>query len=201
MGQLSTVLKPLRDEFTALAADKGLKLTVRLCDEWVLSDAHWLRRIIQNFLSNAVRYTNDGGVLVGYRRRGNQLVIEVWDTGDGIPDSKLKDIFGEFHRLNHQHQDTKGLGLGLAIVDRMAKRMGHQINVKSRVGQGTCFSVTIPITQADPTRRDNHDRKVRAESSFENINTFCIDNDPEVLTGMNALLGSWHCNVYGCSNL
>lgn len=199
--QLSTVLKPLRDEFTALAADKGLKLTVRLCDEWVLSDAHWLRRIIQNFLSNAVRYTNDGGVLVGYRRRGNQLVIEVWDTGDGIPDSKLKDIFGEFHRLNHQHQDTKGLGLGLAIVDRMAKRMGHQINVKSRVGQGTCFSVTIPITQADPTRRDNHDRKVRAESSFENINTFCIDNDPEVLTGMNALLGSWHCNVYGCSNL
>jgi Na+/proline symporter/signal transduction histidine kinase/CheY-like chemotaxis protein len=199
--QLSTVLKPLRDEFTALAAEKQLKLTVRFCDAWVISDAHWLRRIIQNFLSNAVRYTQSGGVLLGCRRRGNTLEIEVWDTGDGIPESKLRDIFGEFHRLNHQHQDTKGLGLGLAIVDRMTKRMGHTVKVKSRVGQGTCFTLTVPITEPNPTHQDNHDRKVRAESSFEGIQTFCIDNDPEVLTGMDALLTSWQCKVYGCSDL
>ena len=199
--QLSSIMKPLRDEFTALAADKGLILKVRISDQWVLSDAHWLRRIIQNFLSNAVRYTNSGGVVLGCRKRGDHLVIEVWDTGEGIPESKLRDIFGEFHRLNHQHQDTKGLGLGLAIVERMAKRMGHRIGVKSRVGAGTCFSVTVPITQADPTRKDNHDRKVQADSSFEGIKTFCIDNDQEVLAGMDALLSSWQCEVYGCANL
>ncbi len=199
--QLSTVLKPLRDEFTALAADKGLSLTVRVCNEWVISDAHWLRRIIQNLLSNAIRYTESGGVLLGCRKRQNRLIIEVWDTGEGIPASKLRDIFGEFHRLNHQHQDTKGLGLGLAIVDRMAKRMGHTIQVRSRVHSGTCFSITVPITEPDPSRRDNHDIKVRADSSFEGIHTFCIDNDPEVLTGMNALLSSWQCQVYCSSNL
>ncbi|MDO6805263.1 HAMP domain-containing sensor histidine kinase, partial [Wenyingzhuangia sp. 1_MG-2023] len=93
--QLSTVLKPLRDEFTALAADKGLKLRVRACDDiWVTSDAHWLRRILQNLLSNAVRYTHHGSVLLGYRRRQGHIVVQVWDTGQGIPANKMQEIFG-----------------------------------------------------------------------------------------------------------
>jgi Na+/proline symporter/signal transduction histidine kinase/CheY-like chemotaxis protein len=199
--QLSTVLKPLRDEFTALAADKGLKLKVRESRYWVNSDAHWLRRILQNLLSNAVRYTHRGGVVLGYRQRGENLVIEVWDTGIGIPPNKLREIFGEFKRLNQGKQDSKGLGLGLAIVDRMAKRMNYQVTVRSRPGKGTCFSLILPLAPADATRQDNHDIKVLATASFEGTKTFCIDNDEEVITGMNALLNSWQCEVYACREL
>ena len=199
--QLSTVLKPLRDEFTALAAAKGLKLKVRNTDLWVRSDAHWLRRILQNLLSNAVRYTPSGGVVLGYRKRGEQLVIEVWDTGIGIPQSKLKEIFGEFKRLNQGKQDSKGLGLGLAIVERMAKRMGHEVRVRSRPGKGTCFSLILPIAPPDLSRQDKHESQVLASASFEGIPTFCIDNDEEVLAGMNALLTSWQCQVYACHGL
>ncbi len=198
--QLSAVLKPLRDEFTALAAEKGLVLRFRPCDYWVLSDAHWLRRIVQNLLSNAVRYTHKGGILLGCRKRGEQLVIEVWDTGPGIPRSKLGEIFGEFKRLNQGKQDSKGLGLGLAIVDRMAKRMGHSVEVDSWVGNGTLFRITLPLTEADVVKQDNRDQQARVSGSFEGLQTFCIDNDAEVLAGMNALLSSWQCEVFSCSD-
>ncbi|MCT7357968.1 PAS domain-containing hybrid sensor histidine kinase/response regulator [Thalassolituus pacificus] len=198
--QLSAVLKPLRDEFTALAAEKGLVLRFRPCDYWVLSDAHWLRRIVQNLLSNAVRYTHNGGILLGCRKRGEQLVIEVWDTGPGIPRSKLGEIFGEFKRLNQGKQDSKGLGLGLAIVDRMAKRMGHSVEVDSWVGNGTRFRITLPLTEADVVKQDNRDQQARVSGSFEGLQTFCIDNDAEVLAGMNALLSSWQCDVFSCSD-
>lgn len=200
--RLAAVLKPLRDEFTALAAEKGLQLRFRQCDYWVMSDAHWLRRIIQNLLSNAVRYTNKGGILLGCRKRGEELVIEVWDTGPGIPRSKLKEIFGEFRRLNQEYQDTKGLGLGLAIVDRMAKRMNHQVDVDSWVGNGTRFRITLPLTEAQADEQLAPQEGIsRATGSFEGLKTFCIDNDAEVLAGMNALLSSWHCNVYACRDL
>ncbi|WP_430461949.1 PAS domain-containing hybrid sensor histidine kinase/response regulator [Thalassolituus sp. LLYu03] len=197
--QLAGVLKPLRDEFTALAAEKGLQLRFRSCECWVMSDAHWLRRIIQNLLSNAVRYTDKGGILLGCRKRGNKLVVEVWDTGPGIPQSKLGEIFGEFKRLNHGKQDSKGLGLGLAIVDRMAKRMDHQVDVASWVGYGTRFRVTLPMTEHQVAAPEyTSDMSPRIAGSFEGLKTFCIDNDTEVLTAMNALLGSWQCEVYSC---
>lgn len=198
---LSAVLKPLRDEFTALAADKGLELRFRDCNHWVISDAHWLRRIIQNLLSNAVRYTQSGGVLLNCRQRGDQLSIEVWDTGPGIPKEKLGEIFGEFKRLNQESQDTKGLGLGLAIVERMATQMGHNIEVKSCVGKGTRFSVTLSLTDAVQQAEQPKMQMAAGSGSFEGMQTFCIDNDPEVLAGMNALLNSWKCNVYSCSDI
>ncbi len=198
--QLNAVLKPLRDEFTALAAEKGLQLRFHSGDHWVLSDAHWLRRIIQNLISNAVRYTEKGGVLLGCRKRGQELVIEVWDTGPGIPNSKLSEIFREFKRL-HTSKDSKGLGLGLAIVDRMAKRMGHRIQVDSWVEHGSRFRLILPLTEAALVKQDNRDQQARVSGSFEGMKTFVIDNDPEVLAGMNALLNSWQCNVYSCSDL
>ncbi|MCA6064522.1 PAS domain-containing hybrid sensor histidine kinase/response regulator [Thalassolituus marinus] len=200
--QLAAVLKPLRDEFTALAAEKGLRLRFRSCDHWVISDAHWLRRIIQNLLSNAVRYTDEGGLLLGCRKRGEYLVVEVWDTGPGIPQSKLGEIFGEFKRLNQGKQDNKGLGLGLAIVDRMAKRMNHKIEVDSWVDYGTRFRVTLPLTEKQELPKElSGDMSSRTAGSFEGLKTFCIDNDIEVLNGMNALLGSWQCDVYSCMTL
>lgn len=198
---LSAVLKPLRDEFTALAADKGLKLRFRDCNHWVISDAHWLRRIIQNLLSNAVRYTRNGGVLLNCRQRSNRLWVEVWDTGPGIPQEKLGEIFGEFKRLNQENQDTKGLGLGLAIVERMAIKMDHDIEVKSCVGKGTRFSISLPLTTAVPQTEQPQKQIASGSGSFEGMQTFCIDNDPEVLAGMNALLNSWKCDVYSCSDI
>lgn len=198
---LSAVLKPLRDEFTALASNKGLTLRVRSCASWVSSDSHWLRRIIQNLLGNAVRYTQSGGVLLGCRQRGDKLVIEVWDTGPGIPQDKLREIFGEFKRLNQEKQDSKGLGLGLAIVERMSNQLGHQIEVHSRVGRGTCFRLTVALAEAQQPEVATSHSAGGSSASFEHLKTFCIDNDPEVLTAMNALLNSWKCEVYSCSDL
>ena len=196
---LEAILKPLRDEFGALAEEKGIALKVRKTEDWVMSDAHWLRRIIQNFISNAVRYTERGGILVGCRHRGDQLRVEVWDTGPGIPEDKLTEIFREFKRLNNTIQDSKGLGLGLAIVDRMAKRMDHPIDVRSRPGKGTCFAITLPLTAAEkmPVREPE---KTPQSASFEHLKVFCIDNDNEVLEGMKALLSSWECTLYAVSN-
>ncbi len=196
---LANILKPLRDEFTALAENRGLRLKVRSTRACVVSDSHWLRRIIQNFLSNAVRYTNSGGILLGCRQRGDKLWIEVWDTGPGIPEDKFKEIFGEFKRLNNGRQDSKGLGLGLAIVDRMARQMGHEVQVLSRTGRGTCFRLIVPLTD-EPAEERTLVRTGAQAASFEGVRTFCIDNDAEVLEGMKALLTSWQCDLFAASN-
>lgn len=195
--QLSTVLQPLKDEFAALATEKGLRLRTHCRDFWVLGDPHWLRRIIQNLLSNAVRYTEKGGILLGCRKRGNHLVLEVWDTGSGIPESKLDDIFLEFKRLNTS--ESKGLGLGLAIVERMARRMGYDLSVVSWVDSGSRFSLKIPLTEAGVSA-EVRTNTAPSSASFNGLKTFIIDNDIEVLAGMNALLNSWECDVYSCHN-
>lgn len=197
--ELSTVLKPLKDEFTALAIEKGLTLRTHCRDLWVLSDPHWLRRIIQNLLANAVRYTEQGSILLGCRKRGDNLVIEIWDTGSGIPESKLKDIFLEFKRLNTS--DSKGLGLGLAIVDRMTKRMGYSLKVESWVDHGSRFSLSLPLTAAGVKSVEKQSSASLSSASFNGLKTFVIDNDSEVLAGMNALLNSWKCDIYSCQNL
>lgn len=196
--KVSDILRPLRDEFTAIAQQKGVSLTVRDCSDWVISDAHWLRRIIQNLISNAVHYTQSGGVLVGCRRRGESLVVQVWDTGPGIPSSKLSEIFGEFKRLQAGGND-KGLGLGLAIVDRMAGRLGHSVSVDSWVGQGTRFAVSMALCDALP-EPPAPVLKRRSSGSLAGLETFCIDNDQEVLIAMTALLHSWQCQVFSCSS-
>lgn len=196
---LERILKPLRDEFGALAQERGIKLTVRYTTAWVISDAHWLRRIIQNFISNAVRYTESGGILVGCRFRGDTLRLEVWDTGPGIPDDKIEEIFREFRRLNNTPQDSKGLGLGLAIVERMAKRMDHPIQVTSKPGAGTCFAITLPLTAAQAEEAVAVHTTPQA-ASFAHLKAFCIDNDPEVLEGMKALLSSWGCDIFAAQN-
>ncbi|MFN2410059.1 MAG: ATP-binding protein, partial [Halomonas sp.] len=116
------IFRPLRAEFEVMADERGLDLDVVPTQQWVDSDPQMLRRIVQNFLSNAIRYTQEGRVMLGCRRQGERLVIEVWDSGPGIPDSKLSEIFQEFRRLDQvsRHKESeKGLGLGLSIADRM----------------------------------------------------------------------------------
>lgn len=201
--ELNTLLKPLKDEFTAIAAAKNIQLRTRCGNHWVLGDSHWLRRIIQNLLSNAVRYTEKGGVLMGCRKRGDHLVIEVWDSGPGIPTSKLRDIFVEFKRLPNQTTDNKGLGLGLAIVDRMANKLGYKIEVDSWIDYGSRFRLIVPLTEAQESSVDtlkNQQPKTNI-GSFNGLKTFIIDNDNEVLTAMRVLLESWDCEVFSCQRI
>jgi len=146
---LGPMLARLADEFAAPAAEKGLRLRVRPTQVVVLSDATYLRRILQNLIGNAVRYTAAGGVLVGVRAAGaHAVVVEITDTGPGIPEDEHDNIFREFHRLNARASASEGLGLGLAIVERAAGLLGHPLHLHSRVGRGTRFRLRLGRTDA-----------------------------------------------------
>ncbi|WP_372956408.1 NahK/ErcS family hybrid sensor histidine kinase/response regulator [Marinobacter sp.] len=194
---VNDMLRHLATEFSAIAADQELSLKVVPSSTWVTSDAKLLRRVVQNFLSNAIRYTGSGGrILLGCRRLKGYLRIEVWDTGPGIPDEQLKYIFEEFRRLR-QGRDKKGLGLGLAIVDRISGMLGHPVNVHSRVGKGSTFTITVPLAKAEvreapPATTRNGSRGL---STLRGLNVLCIDNDAQILEGMEALLSNWHCRT------
>jgi signal transduction histidine kinase len=128
---LLQVVGPLMAEFTVLARDRGLRLRMVNCDHVVFSDPQLLRRVLQNFLSIAIRYTRHGRVLLGCRRRGQVLNIEAWDSGCGIPDDKRQEIFEEFRRIDHDSDDQeRGLGLGLAIAERIARMLGHPLSLR-----------------------------------------------------------------------
>jgi len=196
---LHKIFKPLKEEFGAIANEKNIDLRYHQSDVWVNSDPQWLRRIIQNFISNAVRYTDKGGVLFGCRRRGDNIHIQVWDTGTGIPDEKIKEIFKEFQRLTQK--DSTGLGLGLAIADRMAKKLGHKINVFSKEGKGTCFELTVPMAEPQQPEIEKTPNITNVmNTQLDELTVFCIDNDEAILTGMKALLGSWGCQIIAVSN-
>lgn len=144
--RLSQVLTPLRNELTPSAELKGNSLTVLDSSLTVLSDPGYLRRIVQNLLTNAIRYTDQGRILVGVRRKPGCARMEVWDTGRGIAQGDQATIFKEFERLSPSKGDT-GLGLGLAIVERACKGLGHTIHLSSEPGTGSCFSLDIPIAE------------------------------------------------------
>ncbi|MDJ0657254.1 MAG: PAS-domain containing protein [Xanthomonadales bacterium] len=191
---LQSLFDQLEEQFQALSAQHGLRLRVRPTPLWVESDPQMLQRIVQNFVSNALRYTQTGGVLVAARRRGEQAEIGVWDTGPGIPDAEREQIFEEFKRLDRPSNEQQGLGLGLSISERMAGMLGHALGLKTRVGSGSCFSVRLPITSAvastSPAREE-----APTGPALAGIRTLCIDNDPTILDGMQALLQRWSCEV------
>jgi len=140
-----SVLEPLAREFAPLAAAKGVDLSLAPCGARVISDPTWLRRIVQNLVSNAVRYCARGRVLIGCRLRGPDLRIDVIDTGPGIAPDRLAEIFREFHRLDGRLRSAdQGMGLGLAIVERASRLLGHPIDIRSEPGRGSRFSVTVP---------------------------------------------------------
>ncbi len=143
---LSVLLSQLTDEFAPLAAGKGLKLDILPCNMVVQSDTTYLRRILQNLISNAIRYTAEGRILVGPRRIKGGVRIEVHDTGPGINKEDQAAIFREFHRINASASAAEGMGLGLAIVDRACNLLGHRLGLQSTPGKGTCFSVELPET-------------------------------------------------------
>ncbi|MCG7600715.1 PAS-domain containing protein [Halomonas sp. McH1-25] len=202
---LSDIFRPLRAEFEVMAEERGLDLMVVSTQAWVDSDPQMLRRIIQNFLSNALRYTQHGRVLLGCRRRGERLTIEVWDTGPGIPESKLTEIFQEFRRLDQasRHKESeKGLGLGLSIADRMSRVLDHPIKVRSWEGVGTVFSVSVPTVAARADEKTAEDAPSRrAGNKLANARVICIDNETLILEGMKAMLTGWGCEVFTATSI
>ncbi|HYH37176.1 MAG TPA: NahK/ErcS family hybrid sensor histidine kinase/response regulator [Azospirillum sp.] len=191
---LGPLLEGMAAEFAPLAEAAGLALTVMPCPATVRTDAHLLRRVLRNLVSNAIRYTRQGRVLVGCRRSGDTLRIEVWDTGIGIPADKLGAIFQEFHREGRAARiHARGAGLGLAIVERIARVLGHPVGVRSAVGKGSVFTLTVPVAQgaAAPAATVAPD----GEDDLAGVAILAIDNDESVLMGLTSLLRAWDCEV------
>jgi signal transduction histidine kinase/CheY-like chemotaxis protein len=189
------VLDRIEMNFTGVAREKGLSLRVFSCAAWVHSDAILLERILLNLVSNAIRYTARGGVLLGCRRRGAGLRIEVWDTGRGIPEDQRQNIFDEFYQVPDAHRDHKvGLGLGLAIVDRLCRLLEHPIDLTSEFGKGSRFAITVAVAEARPQAIEEA-VPVRLPDASSGKLIFVIDDDPLVLDGMGGLFRSWGCQV------
>jgi PAS domain S-box-containing protein len=148
---VSSILSRVGSEYAHLADTKGLELRVVPCSAVIRSDPRLLGRLVDNLTSNAIKYTEAGKVLVGCHRRGGKLRIEVWDTGVGIPDDQLEAIFEEYHQLdNPARERSRGLGLGLTVVQRMAELLGHRIDMRSTLGRGSMFAVEVPLGQSRP---------------------------------------------------
>jgi signal transduction histidine kinase/CheY-like chemotaxis protein len=192
----SHLLKRMDATFAAAARAKGLWLHVVKSSLWVRSDIILLERILQNLVSNAVRFAADGRVVIGCRRRGDELCIEVCDSGPGIPKDRQRDIFGEFTQLDGPHQDRqRGLGLGLAIVDRLCRLLGHRVELASTPGKGSRFSIFVPLA---PRRSE-----IAPPLSVPQVGpdllggkvALVIDDDAVNLESLGGLLASWGCRV------
>jgi CheY-like chemotaxis protein len=167
----------------------------------VRSDRRLLRRLLQNLVSNAIKYTPNGRVLVGCRRRRKRLRIDVYDTGLGIPKSQTQAIFREFHRLTEGAKVARGLGLGLSIVERIGRVLDHKIDLQSRVGEGSRFSVEMPLSSAAASVPLAPSAMRVDPGQLEGMAVLCIDNDSQILDGMETLLGGWGCRVLNATNL
>ncbi|MBZ2190190.1 hybrid sensor histidine kinase/response regulator [Alcanivorax sp. JB21] len=191
---LDRVLHNLATEFHAMAEARNLTLRWRIADVMVHTDEKLLRRVLQNLLGNAVRYTATGKILLGCRRLPDAVRIEVWDTGPGITLEEQQEIFREFKRLPSSEQHGKGLGLGLAIAERICKLLGHKIAVRSWPGRGTVFSVTIPLAD-DASRPAAAPAVSFVPRRLDGMTVLCVDNDATILAGLQALLEDWDCHV------
>ena len=199
--RIDELMRQIELEFAPLAATKGLDLTFVPCSLVVRSDRRLLRRLLQNLVSNAIKYTPEGRVLVGCRRRGDVVRIDVYDTGVGIPQSKWRDIFVEFHRLDQGAKIARGLGLGLSIVERVARVLGSSIELESESGRGSHFAVTVPRSSDTPMELPARTRPHADSGQLVGIAALCIDNEPSVLDGMEILLRGWGCDVLKAPSL
>jgi signal transduction histidine kinase/ActR/RegA family two-component response regulator len=197
---LAMLLDRVNDEHQPIARLTGNLLRVRPTDVVVLSDAAMLHRILANLISNALRYTVDGRVLVGVRRRSHSVQIEVYDNGPGIPPESLEDIFLEFHQLRNPERDRrKGLGLGLAIVKRLAELLQHGIEVRSTVSRGSRFTVTLPLSAAPRRATRQMVSAVAIGADLDGRRVLVLDDDVSVLDAMRSLLERWGCDVITAS--
>ncbi|WP_342247219.1 hybrid sensor histidine kinase/response regulator [Pseudomonas sp. OTU5201] len=199
---LDEVLGPLASEFQSVAGAAGLELRVRIPRVGISTDFRLLTRILRNFLSNACRYTERGRILLGARRRGDRLRLEVWDSGRGIPADQLQAIFLEFNQLDvGRAAERKGVGLGLAIVDRIASMLAYRVEVRSQLGRGSVFSIEVPLAEAPPLVRPTLDARPVTGDPLPGQRLLVVDNEPGILESMAALLGQWGCQVLTATDL
>ena len=192
------LLKRIEMTFTSAAREKDLRLQVVSSGAWIRSDFILLERILLNLVSNAVRYTDEGGVVVGCRRRTGLLRIEVWDSGIGIPEDQQRNVFSEFHQLSTLDRDRRGgLGLGLAIVDRLCRLLDHPIELTSRLDGGSRFVVSVPL--ASPLALAEHPPQAAIGHAMGKF-IVVIDDDILVLDAMRGVLKSWGCKVVTASS-
>lgn len=190
---LAPMLEQLKVEFEPMATAKGLKLTLVPTRVWVRSDRRLLRRVIQNLIANAIKYTREGGILVGPRRRGTEVAISVYDTGPGIAPEHQVVIFQEFQRLGDGAE--RGVGLGLSIVERISRMLGTTITLKSGVGRGSMFAICVPTAPRDKEATKPSIATGEPAGSILGQRVLCLDNEPEVLAGMEALLREWGSSI------
>ena len=196
---VNNMLISIFQSFLPLAKDKGLNFRVVPSSLYVRSDPALLERILGNFMSNAIRYTNKGSVLIGCRKRGDKVVIEVWDTGCGISDDQMSLIYEDFYQIENKERDRgKGLGLGLALAKRLAESLEHSINSKSTLGAGSCFSVTVDI--AENNTENNQEESFMNIMNLSGTNILLVEDDMDVLKATKQLLESWGCKVKTARN-
>jgi two-component system CheB/CheR fusion protein len=194
---IDDLIERLRTEFAYHAEAQGLGWRVVSSALTVHSDPRLLEQMLRNLLSNAMKYTAHGRVLLGCRRRGDKLRIEVWDTGPGIDEDQIQRIFEEFHQLdNPARERSRGLGLGLAIVQRLADLLGHGIDVRSRPGKGSVFAVEVPLARNEPARRPWHGRPQAEEGAHRSGAILVVEDEPAVREMLKLLLdGEGHRTV------
>lgn len=192
------LLRKVRVEFEPMAAEKNIKLRLVGADGAVRTDRRLIARILQNLVSNAIKYTPNGGsVLVGCRRRGNRIRLDIIDTGIGIDKGQQSLIFGEFSRLEPGARIASGLGLGLSIVQRVCSTLNLQLEVDSAVKKGSRFSVYLPTAkdQPAPVEEEADPLPTVANAQFTGKQVLCVDNEDDILDAMRALLSGWGCDV------
>ncbi len=191
---LQKMLGDIEHQFSALAAEKQLRLRFRPCDITLYSDPLLIERILVNLIANAIRYTDDGGVLVACRRRGRMVRLSVIDTGRGIPPDQQESVFQEFVQLHNPARDrSKGLGLGLAIVSRLGRLLGHRVDLRSRPGHGSMFSIDIPCGDAcliQPPAPASAPGQIPADALV-----LLVDDESAILRGMAELFDNWNIDL------
>jgi signal transduction histidine kinase/CheY-like chemotaxis protein len=198
---IARLLERVQTTFAEAAREKGLRLRVMPSSAWVRSDFILLERILLNLVSNAVRYSGRGGVVIGCRRRGERLRLEVWDSGPGIAEDQQQSIFGEFYRLAPPDADRRGgLGLGLALVDRLGRFLGHPVELVSRPGKGSRFSLSVPpAAERRASLEPSVSRAPLADPARGKL-VVVIDDDALVLDSMRGILASWGCRVVAAAS-
>ncbi|TWT22451.1 response regulator [Luteimonas marina] len=185
------LLRELAAQYAPMAAARTISMRVYAPALPVRSDRRLLRRVLQNFIANALRYTPHGRVVLAARPRGEGIALQVWDTGPGIPEHHMRQIYDEFHRYEQPFDwDGRGLGLGLSICQRISRLLGHALDARSVVGRGSMFSIVVPRGQATAERRGSAPR-VDIDQALHGLNVLCVDNDRDILAGMQALLSRW----------
>jgi signal transduction histidine kinase len=193
---LAPLMERVRLECEPAARQKDLTLSVVRNSLFVRSDPVLLERVMRNLVANAVRYTDHGRIIFGARRSADAVRIEVWDSGRGIPQDKHREIFQEFRQLDNPQRDRrKGLGLGLAIVERLVKLLDHSLELRSQLGKGSVFAVALPRGRREEFVPGEADGQIVVDRDVANSLILVVDDEPDVRDSMLALLGKWRCEV------